>query len=68
MKAGSNLILYLIGAVLLVVVMIKLPAYTMYTGEIFIGLFLLGLFLVFSITFRQTKKIVHEKSAETPSH
>ena len=62
MKAGSTLILYLVGALLLVVVLLKMPAYAMFTGEIFIGIFLLGLFLAFGVAVRQTQKIVHEKS------
>ena len=47
---------------MLVAVLLKMPAYTMFTGEIFIGIFLLGLFLAFGVAVRQTQKIVHEKS------
>jgi hypothetical protein len=61
MNVGSSLILYLVGALLLVAVMLKLPAYAMYTGEVFIGIFLIGLFLAFGVAVRQTQKIVHEK-------
>ena len=62
MKAGSSLILYLVGSLLLVAVLLKMPAYAMFAGEIFIGIFLLGLFLAFGVAVRQTQKIVHEKS------
>lgn len=62
MKAGSSLVLYLVGALLLVVVLLEMPAYAMFTGEIFIGVFLLGLFLAFGVAVRQTQKIAHEKS------
>ncbi|MDG7001277.1 MAG: hypothetical protein JRN15_19450 [Nitrososphaerota archaeon] len=62
MKAGSTLVLYLVGALLLVALLLELPAYAMYTGEVFIGIFLLGLFLAFGVAVRQTKKIAYQKT------
>lgn len=65
MEAGSTLALYLVGALVLVVVLLELPAYAMYTGEVFIGMFLLGLFLAFGVAVRQTQKLVHQKPEST---
>lgn len=65
MKAGSTLVLYLVGALLLVALMLKLPAYAMYTGEVFIGMFLVGLFLAFGVAVRQTQKIAQQKPEPT---
>ena len=65
MNAGSTLVLYLVGALLLVVLLLELPAYAMYTGEVFIGIFLLGLFLAFGVAVRQTQKIAHQKPEST---
>lgn len=68
MKAGTNLILYLACSLVLVIVLLEFPAYTMYTGEIFIVIFILGLILAFNTTVRQTQKIVREKPTEQAAH
>ena len=57
MKAGTALALYVVGALALVVALILTPAYTMFTGEIFILMFIFGLILSVGITIRQTQKL-----------
>ena len=67
MKAGTALFLYVVGALALVVALIMTPAYTMFTGEIFIGIFVLGLMLALGNTIAETRKLVSQKvtSSET---
>ena len=57
MKAGTALTLYVVGALVLVVALILTPAYTMFTGEIFILMFIFGLILSLGLTIRQTQKL-----------
>jgi hypothetical protein len=57
MKAGTALTLYVVGALALVVALILTPAYTMFTGEIFILMFIVGLILSLGLTIRQTQKL-----------
>jgi hypothetical protein len=57
MKAGTALALYVVGGLALVVALILTPAYTMFTGEIFILMFIFGLILSVGITIRQTQKL-----------
>ena len=67
MKSVTTLLLFLAGAFALVVAMIELPAYTKYTGEIFILLFMGGLFFALANTIRQTQSSSKgEARAETP--
>lgn len=75
MKAGTALMLYVIGALVLTVALILTPAYTMFTGEIFILMFVFGLLLSVGITIRQTQKLGNvssvndrERASETSPH
>lgn len=61
MKAGTALFLYVVGALALVVLLILTPEYTMFTGEIFIGIFVLGLLLALGNTIVETRKLVNQK-------
>jgi|GEM_PF-6271290 hypothetical protein len=68
MKAGTSLLLYLVGAFVLLVVLIKTPAYTMFTGEIFIALFIGGLLFALWNAIREGQKFAREKvQSETPT-
>ena len=64
MKAGTALMLYVIGALVLTVALVLTPAYTMFTGEIFILMFVFGLFLSVGVTIRQTQKLGNVSSAK----
>ncbi|MGI0090949.1 MAG: hypothetical protein ACREBS_04505 [Nitrososphaerales archaeon] len=61
MKSGTNLILFLAGAFALIIAMLNIPAYTQYTGGLFIALFVAGLFLTFGNAIRQTQKMAKEQ-------
>ena len=61
MKAGTALFLYIVGALVIVVLLILTPAYTMFTGEIFIGIFVVGLLLALGNTIVETRKLVNQK-------
>ncbi len=68
MKAGTSLLLYLAGAFVLLVVLIKTPAYTMFTGEIFILLFIGGLLFALWNAIREGQKFAKEQvKSETPT-
>lgn len=61
MKTGTSLILFLAGAFVLIIAMLEMPAYTPYTGGLFIGLYMAGLFLAFGNVIRQTQKMTKEQ-------
>ncbi len=60
MNAATNLILYLVGAFVLVIVLLETKVDAMFTGEIFIGMFILGLLLALFSAIRQTQKIIKQ--------
>lgn len=60
MNAGTNLILYIVGAFVLVFVLLETKADAAFTGEIFITLFIAGLLLSLWTAIRQTEKIIKE--------
>lgn len=66
MKSGTTLLLFLAGAFALVVALIKMPAYTMFTGEIFILLFIAGLIFALWNAIREGQKFAKRVQSETP--
>ena len=65
MKSGTTLLLYLAGAFALLVVLMEMPAYTMFTGEIFITLFVAGLLLALWNAIRDGQKFAKKIQSET---
>jgi membrane-bound ClpP family serine protease len=65
MKSGTTLLLFLVGAFALVIVLIKIPAYTMFTGGIFILLFVVGLLLALFNAIREGQKFAKKVQSET---
>jgi general stress protein CsbA len=65
MKAGILPILYTAVALVLVIALIETPAYTKYTGEIFIVLFICILLFAWGNSIRQTQKLLKEKPEQT---
>ncbi|MDG6905870.1 MAG: hypothetical protein JRN20_08810 [Nitrososphaerota archaeon] len=68
MKSGTTLLLFLLGAFGLVVVLVELPAYTMFTGEIFIVLFIAGLLFALWNAIREGRKFAKRAQSETPAY
>lgn len=67
MKSGTTLLLFLVGAFVLVAALIEMPSYTKYTGEIFILLFLAGLIFALGNAIREGQKFAKKVQSETTS-
>lgn len=68
MIAGTTMLLYLVGAFALLVVLIETPAYTKFTGEIFVVLLIVGLLFAFWNAVREGKKFAENQlKSETPA-
>jgi hypothetical protein len=67
MKAGTGLLIYLVATLALVALLLETKADAMFTGEIFIALFIGILLVAFWNAMRETQKMVKEKPGETPA-
>ena len=61
MKAGTGLLIYLAGTMALIVLLLVTRADAMFTGEIFIALFIGILLVAFWNAMRETQKLVRKK-------
>ena len=57
MDSSAGLGLFLAGAFALIVTALRTPAIEYYTGGIFVGLFIFGLFFAWANAIRQSKKL-----------
>lgn len=69
MKAGAGLLIYLAGTMTLIVLLLVTRADAMFTGEIFIAIFIGILLVAFWNAMRETKELVRKKpdQSETPT-
>ena len=69
MKAGTGLVIYLAATMALLALLLETRADAMFTGEIFIALFIGILLVAFWNAMRETQKMVKEKpnQSEAPS-
>jgi hypothetical protein len=69
MKAGIGLVIYIAATMALLVLLLETRADAMFTGEIFIALFIGILLFGWANAMRETQKLVKEKpdQSETPA-